>query len=46
MCQYCGKQILQKQQEKLDELFKIDKLHILIMNVEALSTSKGTDFAA
>ncbi len=31
----------------LDCLFKTEeKLHILIMNVEALSTSKGTEFAA
>ena len=38
--------ITKGQQEKLNELLKtIDKLHILIMNVEALSTSKGTDFA-
>jgi len=39
--------INKKQQEKLNDLFKNDsKLHILIMNVEALSTSKGKDFAA
>ena len=39
--------ITKKQKESLDELLKSDsKLHILIMNVEALSTSKGTDFAA
>ena len=39
--------INKKQKEKLDELFKVDsRLHILIMNVEALSTSKGKDFAA
>ena len=39
--------ITKGQQEKLNELLKSsDKLHILIMNVEALSTSKGTDFAA
>ena len=38
--------ITKGQQEKLNELLKTsDKLHILIMNVEALSTSKGTDFA-
>ncbi len=38
--------INKKQQEKLETLFKTDaKLHILIMNVEALSTSKGKDFA-
>ena len=38
--------INQKQKDKLDTLFKtgID-LHILIMNVEALSTKKGVDFA-
>ena len=35
--------ITKGQQEKLNELLKSsDKLHILIMNVEALSTSKGT----
>ena len=35
-----------KQQDKLDQLFKVEeKLHILIMNVEALSTPKGTAFA-
>jgi SNF2 family DNA or RNA helicase len=39
--------IKKKQQNNLDQLFKSDsKLHILIMNVEALSTSKGTEFAA
>ena len=39
--------ITKGQQEKLNELLKSsDKLHILIMNVEAFSTSKGTDFAA
>ena len=39
--------ITKKQQENLDSLFKTEeKLHILIMNVEALSTSKGTEFAA
>ena len=33
-------------QEKLDTLFEIDSaLHILIMNVEALSTEKGVKFA-
>ena len=38
--------ITKKQKESLDKLLKSDsKLHILIMNVEALSTSKGTDFA-
>ena len=39
--------ITKGQQEKLDSLFKVgEQLHILIMNVEALSTSKGTTFAA
>ena len=39
--------ITKRQQENLDSLFKTEeKLHILIMNVEALSTSKGTEFAA
>ena len=39
--------ITKGQQEKLDSLFKVgEQLHILIMNVEALSTSKGTAFAA
>jgi len=39
--------ITKKQHENLNNLFKSDqKLHILIMNVEALSTSKGTEFAA
>jgi SNF2 family DNA or RNA helicase len=39
--------ITKGQQEKLNELLKSsDKLHILIMNVEAFSTSKGSDFAA
>ena len=39
--------ITKKQKESLDGLLKSDgRLHILIMNVEALSTSKGTDFAA
>jgi len=38
--------ITKGQREKLDSLFKSgEDLHILIMNVEALSTSKGTDFA-
>ena len=38
--------IFKKQQEKLDTLFKSgEKLHILIMNVEAFSTTKGVDFA-
>jgi len=39
--------ITKKQKNNLDALFKAEeKLHILIMNVEALSTSKGTEFAA
>ena len=39
--------ITKKQQEKLDSLFEIGHdLHILIMNVEALSTDKGVKFAA
>jgi len=39
--------ITKGQQEKLDSLFEPEELlHILIMNVEALSTTKGTDFAA
>jgi ribosomal protein S10 len=34
--------ITKKQQEKLETLFEIETaLHILIMNVEALSTEKG-----
>ena len=39
--------ITKKQQEKLTELLDIldHRLKILIMNVEALSTSKGVDFA-
>ena len=38
--------INQKQQDKLDILFKPEvDLHILLMNVEALSTKKGTAFA-
>lgn len=38
--------ITRTQQEKLDTLFEIDSaLHILIMNVEALSTEKGVKFA-
>ena len=38
--------ITKKQQEKLNVLFKTDhKLHVLIMNVEAFSTSKGKEFA-
>ena len=39
--------ISKKQQEKLDSLFEPEAhLHILIMNVEAFSTTKGTDFAS
>ena len=39
--------IIKKQQEKLDTLFEIETaLHILIMNVEALSTDKGVKFAS
>jgi len=39
--------ITKTQQEKLDSLFEIDTaLHILIMNVEALSTDKGVKFAS
>ena len=38
--------ITKGQQEKLDSLFEIDSaLHILVMNVEALSTDKGVKFA-
>lgn len=38
--------ITKTQQEKLNSLFKIDSaLHILVMNVEALSTDKGVKFA-
>ena len=38
--------ITKKQQESLDTLFqKGEGLHILIMNVEAFSTTKGVDFA-
>mgnify|MGYP003136426930 FL=1 len=38
--------ITKKQQEKLETLFEIETaLHILIMNVEALSTEKGVKFA-
>jgi len=38
--------ITKKQQEKLDSLFEPEEqLHILIMNVEAFSTTKGVDFA-
>ena len=39
--------ISQEQQKKLNTLFKSSyDLHILIMNVEALSTKKGLEFAA
>ena len=39
--------INKKQQEKLNQLFKTGhELHILVMNVEALSTDKGKLFAA
>jgi len=38
--------ITKKQQEKLESLFEIETaLHILIMNVEAFSTTKGVEFA-
>ena len=38
--------ITKSQSRKLGNLFKTDeRLHILIMNVEALSTQKGTEFA-
>jgi SNF2 family DNA or RNA helicase len=38
--------ITKTQKEKLETLFEVEEsLHILIMNVEALSTSKGKDFA-
>jgi SNF2 family DNA or RNA helicase len=39
--------ITKKQQEKLDSLFEPEEqLHILIMNVEAFSTTKGVEFAS
>ena len=39
--------ITKTQQEKLETLFEIETaLHILIMNVEALSTDKGVKFAS
>ena len=39
--------ITKKQQEKLNTLFETgEKLHILVMNVEAFSTEKGMKFAA
>jgi len=38
--------INKKQQDKLDQLFKTGhELHIIIMNVEAFSTTKGLNFA-
>jgi SNF2 family DNA or RNA helicase len=38
--------INKKQQDKLDQLFKTGhELHLLIMNVEAFSTTKGLNFA-
>jgi SNF2 family DNA or RNA helicase len=38
--------ITKTQQEKLESLFEIESaLHILVMNVEALSTDKGVNFA-
>jgi len=38
--------ITKKQQEKLESLFEVEEsLHILIMNVEAFSTTKGMEFA-
>ena len=38
--------ITKKQQEKLDSILKTgEDLHILVMNVEALSTTKGVEFA-
>ena len=38
--------ITKKQQEKLESLFEIETaLHIIVMNVEALSTDKGVKFA-
>ena len=39
--------ITKTQQEKLETLFEIETaLHILVMNVEALSTDKGVKFAS
>ena len=39
--------ITKQQQKNLDTLFKTGTdLHILVMNVEALSTKKGVDFAS
>ena len=38
--------ITKKQREKLESLFEVEEsLHILIMNVEAFSTTKGMEFA-
>ena len=38
--------ITKKQRENLESLFEVEEsLHILIMNVEALSTKKGVEFA-
>ena len=38
--------ITKKQKEKLESLFEVEEsLHILIMNVEAFSTTKGMEFA-
>ena len=38
--------ITKKQKEYLDQLFETgEKLHILVMNVEAFSTTKGVEFA-
>ena len=38
--------ITKKQSENLESLFEVEEsLHILIMNVEALSTTKGVEFA-
>ena len=38
--------ITKKQRENLESLFEVEEsLHILIMNVEAFSTTKGVDFA-
>jgi SNF2 family DNA or RNA helicase len=38
--------INKKQLEKLESLFEVEEsLHILVMNVEALSTTKGAEFA-
>jgi len=38
--------ITKKQKESLDEILKVgEELHILVMNVEAFSTTKGVEFA-